>query len=109
MPRASTFVWEAQDGTISHAVVDDTEYQELAALTAGARAKGTARMLDRLLGHRLPRFVRPVAVPTAPVPDELPYRTEGPYGRGGAATAHCADRAERVGRRPGADLPGRCP
>ncbi|MFF9854244.1 RNA-binding protein [Streptomyces litmocidini] len=32
------FVWEAQDGTISHAVVDDTEYQELAALVAGARA-----------------------------------------------------------------------
>ncbi|UFR00117.1 RNA-binding protein [Streptomyces sp. Go40/10] len=32
------FVWEAQDGTVSHAVVDDTEYQELAALVAGARA-----------------------------------------------------------------------
>ncbi|MEU7116668.1 RNA-binding protein [Streptomyces sp. NPDC046182] len=31
-------VWEAQDGTISHAVVDDTEYQELAALVAGTRA-----------------------------------------------------------------------
>ncbi|MCE0445518.1 hypothetical protein LT493_12190 [Streptomyces tricolor] len=32
------FVWEAQDGTIRHAIVDDTEYQELAALVAGARA-----------------------------------------------------------------------
>ncbi|MGW7053467.1 RNA-binding protein [Streptomyces sp. NPDC054887] len=32
------FVWEAQDGTITHALVDDTEYQELAALVAGARA-----------------------------------------------------------------------
>ncbi|MEU3606421.1 RNA-binding protein [Streptomyces sp. NPDC035033] len=32
------FVWEAQDGTIRHAVVDDTEYQELAALVSGARA-----------------------------------------------------------------------
>ncbi|WP_331737868.1 hypothetical protein [Streptomyces sp. NBC_01276] len=32
------FVWEAQDGTISHAIVDDTEYQQLAALVAGARA-----------------------------------------------------------------------
>ncbi|WP_024759712.1 hypothetical protein [Streptomyces exfoliatus] len=32
------FVWEAQNGTISHAIVDDTEYQELAALVAGARA-----------------------------------------------------------------------
>ncbi|WP_455361476.1 RNA-binding protein [Streptomyces sp. SYSU K21746] len=32
------FVWEAQDGTISHAIVDDTEYQELAARVADARA-----------------------------------------------------------------------
>ncbi|WP_432154720.1 RNA-binding protein [Streptomyces tricolor] len=32
------FVWEAQDGTIRHAIVDDTDYQELAALVAGARA-----------------------------------------------------------------------
>ncbi|MEV7279262.1 RNA-binding protein [Streptomyces sp. NPDC093111] len=32
------FVWEAQDGTISHTIVDDTEYQELAALVAEARA-----------------------------------------------------------------------
>uniref|UniRef100_UPI003C7B0F9E RNA-binding protein n=1 Tax=unclassified Streptomyces TaxID=2593676 RepID=UPI003C7B0F9E len=32
------FVWEAQDGKISHAVVDDTEYPELAVLAAGARA-----------------------------------------------------------------------
>lgn len=31
-------VWETQDGTISHAIVDDTEYKELAALVAGARA-----------------------------------------------------------------------
>ncbi|MFK0258310.1 hypothetical protein [Streptomyces sp. NPDC090445] len=35
---AVEFVWEAQDGTISHAIVDDTEYQQLAALVAGARA-----------------------------------------------------------------------
>ncbi len=35
---AAEFVWEAQDGTIRHAIVDDTEYQELAALLAGARA-----------------------------------------------------------------------
>ncbi|MEW2136476.1 RNA-binding protein [Streptomyces sp. NPDC005409] len=32
------FVWEAQDGTISHAIVDDTEYEELAAQVADARA-----------------------------------------------------------------------
>ncbi|MFJ4776331.1 RNA-binding protein [Streptomyces sp. NPDC088762] len=32
------FLWEAQDGTISHAIVDDTEYQELAAMVAGTRA-----------------------------------------------------------------------
>lgn len=35
---SAEFVWEAQDGTISHAIVDDTEYQELATLVAGARA-----------------------------------------------------------------------
>ncbi|MFI1279284.1 RNA-binding protein [Streptomyces sp. NPDC020858] len=35
---SAEFVWEAQDGTIRHAIVDDTEYQELAALVAGARA-----------------------------------------------------------------------
>lgn len=33
------FVWEAQDGTISHAIVDDTEYEQLAALV-GRRASG---------------------------------------------------------------------
>ncbi|WP_031035369.1 rod shape-determining protein [Streptomyces sp. NRRL F-5650] len=38
--------------------------------------QGTARMLDRLLGHRLPRFARPVVVVTAPVLDGLAYRTE---------------------------------
>ncbi|WP_030899508.1 MULTISPECIES: hypothetical protein [unclassified Streptomyces] len=32
------FVWEAQEGTISHAIVDDTEYQELATQVADARA-----------------------------------------------------------------------
>ncbi|MGW4027389.1 RNA-binding protein, partial [Streptomyces sp. NPDC005009] len=31
-------VWEAQDGMISHAVVDVTEYQELATQVADARA-----------------------------------------------------------------------
>ncbi|MFE5807705.1 RNA-binding protein [Streptomyces sp. NPDC056491] len=31
-------VWEAQDGTISAAVVDDTEYEQFAVLLAGARA-----------------------------------------------------------------------
>ncbi|MFE7656753.1 RNA-binding protein [Streptomyces bottropensis] len=32
------FVWEAQDETISHVIVDDTEYEGLAILVAGARA-----------------------------------------------------------------------
>ncbi|WP_245766779.1 hypothetical protein [Streptomyces colonosanans] len=32
------FVWEAQDGMISHAIVDDTEYQEFTAQVADARA-----------------------------------------------------------------------
>ncbi|MFE9288700.1 rod shape-determining protein [Streptomyces olivaceus] len=38
--------------------------------------QGTARMLDRLLGHRLPRFARPVVVVTAPVLDGFAYRNE---------------------------------
>ncbi|MFD7260484.1 RNA-binding protein [Streptomyces sp. NPDC059874] len=44
-------VWEAQDGTISHAIVDDTEYQEFSALVAGARA---ARALSLYLDERRP-------------------------------------------------------
>ncbi|MFI8423520.1 RNA-binding protein [Streptomyces sp. NPDC085479] len=32
------FVWEERDGTIRHAVVDDTDHHELAALVADARA-----------------------------------------------------------------------
>ncbi|MGW0818388.1 rod shape-determining protein [Streptomyces viridiviolaceus] len=39
-------------------------------------AQGTARMLDRLLGHRLPRFSRPLVVVTAPVLDGFAYRTQ---------------------------------
>ncbi|MFE0759442.1 rod shape-determining protein [Streptomyces smyrnaeus] len=35
---------------------------------------GTARMLDRLLGHRLPRLVRPLVVITTPVLDGPAYR-----------------------------------
>ncbi|MGW6318651.1 RNA-binding protein [Streptomyces sp. NPDC055099] len=42
LPEEGTvvFVWEAQDGTIRHVIVDDSEseYEELAALTAGMRA-----------------------------------------------------------------------
>ncbi|MFD5448968.1 MULTISPECIES: rod shape-determining protein [unclassified Streptomyces] len=38
--------------------------------------EGTARMLDRLLGNRLPRFTRPLVVVTAPVLDGFAYRTE---------------------------------
>lgn len=37
---------------------------------------GTARMLDRLLGHRLPRFGRPLLVLTTPVLGGIVYRTE---------------------------------
>ncbi|MFI9810410.1 RNA-binding protein [Streptomyces sp. NPDC052301] len=47
------FVWEAQDGTIAHAIVDDTEYQELAALVAGAKA---ASALPLYLDERHPLF-----------------------------------------------------
>jgi rod shape-determining protein MreB len=35
---------------------------------------GCARMLQRLLGHRLPRLVRPLVVVTAPVLDGVAYR-----------------------------------
>ncbi|POX36668.1 hypothetical protein C3486_32415 [Streptomyces sp. Ru73] len=35
---------------------------------------GTARMLERLLGHRLPRLARPLVVVTAPVLDGPAYR-----------------------------------
>ncbi|MEU2509734.1 RNA-binding protein [Streptomyces sp. NPDC007863] len=45
------FVWEAQDGTISHVAVDDTEYQELAVLVAGAQA---ACVLPMYLDERHP-------------------------------------------------------
>ncbi|MEW1892281.1 RNA-binding protein [Streptomyces sp. NPDC085659] len=45
------FVWEAQDGTISHAVIDETDYQELAALVVGARA---ACVLPTYLDERHP-------------------------------------------------------
>ncbi|MFF3018249.1 RNA-binding protein [Streptomyces sp. NPDC057939] len=48
------FVWEEQDGTIRHAVVDDTEYQELTALVADARA---ACALSMYPDERHPLFV----------------------------------------------------
>lgn len=38
--------------------------------------EGTARMLERLLGHRLPRFTRPLVVVTAPVLDGIAYRNK---------------------------------
>lgn len=37
---------------------------------------GTARMLDRLLGHRLPRFGRPLLILTTPVLGGITYRAE---------------------------------
>lgn len=37
---------------------------------------GTARMLDRLLGHRMPRFGRPLLILTAPVLGGVAYRAE---------------------------------
>jgi hypothetical protein len=47
------FAWEAQDGTIDHAIVDDTEYQQVAALVAGAKA---AFALPLYLDERHPLF-----------------------------------------------------
>lgn len=37
---------------------------------------GAARMLDRLLGHRLPRYGRPLVVVATPVLGGMAYRTE---------------------------------
>lgn len=37
---------------------------------------GTARMLNRMVGHRLPRFGRPVVILTTPVLGAVAYRTE---------------------------------
>ncbi|MGW0994639.1 rod shape-determining protein [Streptomyces sp. NPDC002520] len=37
---------------------------------------GCARMLERVLGHRLPRFTRPMVIVTAPVLDGVAYRTQ---------------------------------
>lgn len=37
---------------------------------------GAARMLDRLLGHRLPRFGRPLVIVVTPVLGGMAYRTE---------------------------------
>ncbi|MFD8521620.1 rod shape-determining protein [Streptomyces capillispiralis] len=56
---------------------------------------GTARMLDRLLGHRLPRFGRPLVVVTAPVLD-------GPAFRAAARTAVEVLRPRAVLTVPGA-------
>ncbi|MFJ9174870.1 rod shape-determining protein [Streptomyces sp. NPDC102360] len=39
-------------------------------------APGTARMLERLLSHRLPRFARPLIVVTTPVLDGVAYRSQ---------------------------------
>ncbi|MEU4167261.1 hypothetical protein AB0F46_10270 [Streptomyces sp. NPDC026665] len=39
-------------------------------------APGTARMLNRLLGHRLPRFGRPLLVLTTPVLGGIAYRAQ---------------------------------
>ncbi|MEV8345903.1 hypothetical protein [Streptomyces niveus] len=47
------FVWETKDGTIRSVVVDETEYQELAALVADARA---ARALPVYADERRPLF-----------------------------------------------------
>ncbi|MFJ8896944.1 hypothetical protein ACIRCZ_20365 [Leifsonia sp. NPDC102414] len=70
---SAEFVWEAQDGTIRHAVVDDTEYQELATLVADARAACALPMyIDERHPLRRParqrrRAARPVVTPFTPV------------------------------------------
>ncbi|MFI5853236.1 RNA-binding protein [Streptomyces parvulus] len=53
LPQEETieFVWEEQDGTISHMIVDDTDYEELSAHVSDARA---ARALPLQLDERHP-------------------------------------------------------
>ncbi|MFJ4536847.1 rod shape-determining protein [Streptomyces tibetensis] len=78
MGSARTRVWIAGKGTVVD--VPTVTFPGTGAVHPVRRgtivdAPGCARMLQRLLGHRLPRFTRPMVIVTTPVLDGIAYRT----------------------------------
>ncbi|MFB6849567.1 rod shape-determining protein [Streptomyces sp. NPDC056373] len=78
MGSARTRVWIAGKGTVVD--VPTVTFPGAGAIHPVQRgtivdAPGCGRMLRRLLGHRLPRFTRPMVIVTTPVLDGVAYRT----------------------------------
>ncbi|MFF7380973.1 rod shape-determining protein [Streptomyces massasporeus] len=78
MGSARTRVWLAGKGTVVD--VPTVTFPGTGAIHPVQRGTiidtpGCSRMLERLLGHRLPRFTRPVVIVTTPVLDGVAYRT----------------------------------
>ncbi|MEU3892242.1 rod shape-determining protein [Streptomyces sp. NPDC029041] len=78
MGSARTRVWIAGRGTVVDApTVTSPGAGAVYPVQRGTivDTAGCARMLERLLGHRLPRFTRPMVIVTTPVLDGVAYRT----------------------------------
>ncbi|MCK8438269.1 hypothetical protein G3I77_36275 [Streptomyces sp. D2-8] len=78
MGSARTRVWLAGKGTVVD--VPTVTLPGTGAVHPAQRGTiidtpGCSRMLRRLLGHRLPRFTRPMVIVTTPVLDGVAYRT----------------------------------
>ncbi|MFG2811028.1 rod shape-determining protein [Streptomyces massasporeus] len=78
MGSARTRVWLAGKGTVVD--VPTVTFPGTGAVHPVQRGTiidtpGCSRMLQRLLGHRLPRFTRPMVIVTTPVLDGVAYRT----------------------------------
>ncbi|MFF8012813.1 hypothetical protein [Streptomyces sp. NPDC007929] len=78
MGSARTRVWLAGKGTVVD--VPTVTFPGAGAIHPVQRGTiidtaGCSRMLERLLGHRLPRFTRPMVIVTTPVLDGVAYRT----------------------------------
>lgn len=78
MGSARTRVWLAGKGTVVD--VPTVTFPGTGAIHPVQRGTiidtpGCSRMLERLLGHRLPRFTRPMIIVTTPVLDGVAYRT----------------------------------
>ncbi|MER7481835.1 rod shape-determining protein [Streptomyces sp. NPDC126510] len=78
MGSARTRVWIAGQGTVVD--VPTVTFPGTGAVYPVQRGTiidtpGCSRMLQRLLGHRLPRFTRPMVIVTTPVLDGVAYRT----------------------------------
>ncbi|MEV4787262.1 hypothetical protein AB0K53_17765 [Streptomyces tuirus] len=78
MGSARTRVWLAGKGTVVD--VPTVTFPGTGAIHSVQRGTivdtpGCARMLERLLAHRLPRFTRPMVIVTTPVLDGVAYRT----------------------------------